>query len=633
MLHQAIRAIQQGNHDIAYQFLKQVLVQNPKNPAAWYWMAQAVEDPVKKQDCLNRCYRLDPAFNPKISTIAPVTNRSDAPEPAASVGTLPETQPEPEESRQNIGQENQHKISRLSSQEQNRFRIVIALGLLILICICFTIGGIFWFGYRLGDSSEAVPATEESPLLEATDESVPLLDVTPTVEALGPSDEDLNAELSRDADGFYLVNQGQPIAIKRIGEGNLYQDVFRADSFRATRSSFPIVLLRSETFLPAWIDALYQVRVGIGVNLEVRNGLLTISNIACDRNFNKKGACQQDVKIGDVLLDVNDRPTNHDLDMAKNYLQGPLGEALVLSLQRGTNLIKRNVVRNFLTRGESFEFNAEIISGKETSFVRLIPKTPLQPGLYCYLLQNGDRVVDTQITNVACFIVNERVSERPVFQELPRSEMPDGLSPGLWTVSNDEIGELSILIDRYNRFVMDHIGGELKKIDAKNADLCWRSEPTVDIEGHPTDNWYGCYHLEIQEILEPEKVVAAVLSEKPKDGGGYGSPEKSVFVTFQKTIPDTSTGDLSKELVGTWNFGQDQDSGQIIFKENHEYQVKLSDSIKSGSYFWRDDQLVLYDTDLEATSVESSFLVLQIGEVMALHDLQEGYVILCYKEH
>lgn len=619
LLHQAIMAIQQGNRDLAFQFLKQALAQNPKNPDAWYWMAQTVEDPIKKQDCLNRCYRLNPEFNSGISTKASAANRSNATELADAVRTLPETQhqPEPKETRQNYGQEIKHKISRLSSQEKSRFRVIITLSFLILICICLMIGGIFWFGFRLGDSSDAEPAIEESPLIEITDEetSIPLIDVTPTVEILGPSDEDLSAELGRDADGFYLVNQGQAIPIKRFGPRDMYHDVLRADSFRSTRSRFPIVLLRSETLLPAWIDELIQVGVGIGVRLEVRNGLLTIYYIDCDNYFNDKGACKRDVRIGDVLLGVNDHPINHDLDTAKKYLQGPLGEDLVLSLLRGTNSIKRNVVRNFLFDGKSFKFNSEIVNGRETSFVRLIPKTPLQPGLYCYLLQYQEK-------DHACFVVGERVSEQPVFQEIPQSELPDGLAPGLWTISNDEIGESPILIDRYNRFVMGVGGGKLEKIDAKNADLCGSSE-----------RWYECYHLEIKEILKPEQVVSAVLSEKPKDGGGNGSPEKAIFVTLHKTIPDTSTGDLSKELVGTWNCGLDQDSAQFLFKENHEYQVIQHDSIYNGNYFWREDQLVLYDTDSDATGDEPSFFVLQIGEVMALYNLSGGQGILCYKEH
>ena len=56
----AILSIQEGNQARAFGLLQAMLVEDPKNVDAWLWMAEAVDDPQQKKDCLQRVLRLDP---------------------------------------------------------------------------------------------------------------------------------------------------------------------------------------------------------------------------------------------------------------------------------------------------------------------------------------------------------------------------------------------------------------------------------------------------------------------------------------------------------------------------------------------------------------------------------------------
>ncbi|MBP7227691.1 MAG: hypothetical protein KA988_01155, partial [Longilinea sp.] len=69
-LQNAIDALQAGQKAQAIQALRQVIQQEPRNPTAWVWLARALDDPQKQEDCLQRALQIDPNHSFALSTQA-----------------------------------------------------------------------------------------------------------------------------------------------------------------------------------------------------------------------------------------------------------------------------------------------------------------------------------------------------------------------------------------------------------------------------------------------------------------------------------------------------------------------------------------------------------------------------------
>lgn len=103
-LQTAIDALQSGQKSSAVAILKQLLIENPRDPAGWVWLARALDDPARKRDCLERALRLDPQNSFARRTLdelehaaAPVEPVNPAPEPPAPQPETPVRPPAREE--------------------------------------------------------------------------------------------------------------------------------------------------------------------------------------------------------------------------------------------------------------------------------------------------------------------------------------------------------------------------------------------------------------------------------------------------------------------------------------------------------------------------------------------------------
>ena len=60
VLQQAINAIKAGDNETGQQLLAQVIKADPKNEAAWLWMASTLDDPREKKECLQKVLQINP---------------------------------------------------------------------------------------------------------------------------------------------------------------------------------------------------------------------------------------------------------------------------------------------------------------------------------------------------------------------------------------------------------------------------------------------------------------------------------------------------------------------------------------------------------------------------------------------
>ena len=59
-LQQAIAAIKAGDKETGQQLLMKVIKADPKNEAAWLWMASTLDDPQEKKECLQKVLQINP---------------------------------------------------------------------------------------------------------------------------------------------------------------------------------------------------------------------------------------------------------------------------------------------------------------------------------------------------------------------------------------------------------------------------------------------------------------------------------------------------------------------------------------------------------------------------------------------
>ncbi|RPI84923.1 MAG: hypothetical protein EHM41_12130 [Chloroflexi bacterium] len=71
-IEQAVRHIELGNKVAAMSLLAQVLKDEPENDEAWAWMAEVVDDPQKKEMCLEKALRINPANQEALEALSKI---------------------------------------------------------------------------------------------------------------------------------------------------------------------------------------------------------------------------------------------------------------------------------------------------------------------------------------------------------------------------------------------------------------------------------------------------------------------------------------------------------------------------------------------------------------------------------
>lgn len=85
-LQNAIDALQAGQKKEALVYLKQAVTENPQDATTWAWLARALDDPARQQECLRRALRLEPENAFALSTLELLTKT-----PAAQPIDVPAT--------------------------------------------------------------------------------------------------------------------------------------------------------------------------------------------------------------------------------------------------------------------------------------------------------------------------------------------------------------------------------------------------------------------------------------------------------------------------------------------------------------------------------------------------------------
>ena len=102
----AIQALRQGDQRTAFEMLRTILAQNPKDATAWLWMSEATADPQRKLEALSRFLTLAPD-HPRAPSVRLRLQNLQAqqgqhlPTPVASGGSFP---PLPRNSQSPIAQ-------------------------------------------------------------------------------------------------------------------------------------------------------------------------------------------------------------------------------------------------------------------------------------------------------------------------------------------------------------------------------------------------------------------------------------------------------------------------------------------------------------------------------------------------
>lgn len=71
-IEQAVRHIELGNKMAAMSLLAQALKDEPENDEAWTWMAEVVDDPQKKEMCLEKALSINPANQEALEALSKI---------------------------------------------------------------------------------------------------------------------------------------------------------------------------------------------------------------------------------------------------------------------------------------------------------------------------------------------------------------------------------------------------------------------------------------------------------------------------------------------------------------------------------------------------------------------------------
>ncbi|MCL4563010.1 MAG: tetratricopeptide repeat protein [Chloroflexi bacterium] len=92
---QAIDALNSGNRDTAARLLAKVVAQDPRDEAAWLWLAACLDDVDKKRYCLHKVLEINPENETVRMDLSRLETNPPAPTPAAGVINLTDVGQEP----------------------------------------------------------------------------------------------------------------------------------------------------------------------------------------------------------------------------------------------------------------------------------------------------------------------------------------------------------------------------------------------------------------------------------------------------------------------------------------------------------------------------------------------------------
>jgi hypothetical protein len=101
-LEQAMQFVQSGNLASGQSLLAQVIREDPGNEIAWLWLANVLDDPLKKRQCLEKVLQLNPENEQAWRDLAQLESGVDLPgqkslsgKPVSTEAPLVENEPEP----------------------------------------------------------------------------------------------------------------------------------------------------------------------------------------------------------------------------------------------------------------------------------------------------------------------------------------------------------------------------------------------------------------------------------------------------------------------------------------------------------------------------------------------------------
>jgi hypothetical protein len=95
-LHQqAIDALNSGNRATAARLLAKVVAQDPRDEAAWLWLAACLDDLDKKRYCLRKVLEINPENETVRQDLSRLETNPPAPAPVVPVINLPEAMQKP----------------------------------------------------------------------------------------------------------------------------------------------------------------------------------------------------------------------------------------------------------------------------------------------------------------------------------------------------------------------------------------------------------------------------------------------------------------------------------------------------------------------------------------------------------
>lgn len=146
ILHQAITALEEGQHARAKDLLTRLLRTDKNNVEYWYWMSAAVDSPQEKALCLNNAIRIDPNFEPAQRGLVLLGEKSPSP--------LPDPVPPVRRTSRNSVE--------LDIESKTRLQAILASpialfgGLTAILIILLGVGGI-WVANRGTASAQPTP--------------------------------------------------------------------------------------------------------------------------------------------------------------------------------------------------------------------------------------------------------------------------------------------------------------------------------------------------------------------------------------------------------------------------------------------------------------------------------------------
>jgi len=215
---------------------------------------------------------------------------------------------------------------------------------------------------------------------------------SPTAE---PAYVALDAAATPPGDGFYLAVKGAPVQLSSVGvnylDSSLYStqrigltslDIAELGNTPSTPNRTPVTLLQlSAEASPHWSWsglALLRLEFGLGVQLMEGGGQCVVSWVSEGSAAQMAGLAQ-----GDMILAADGQDCGGSCDTVRQRVTGRPGETVRLSVLRGTRTMDVTAVRRTVVGAVAIPYRY----APKGSYVQLMPRQPLSPGLYCWLYQ------------------------------------------------------------------------------------------------------------------------------------------------------------------------------------------------------------------------------------------------------